>query len=303
MSIIEKILDKFDKDNQAPPKETEKNDLRSISEEKFVSEKNLPDESNIKTEPYIYPDMDGDAKTSKSVIMDLNRLNELGFLTPSTKNHIMLEQLRNIKMQVLPMAFPEMGAGKRNSNIVMVTSSISGEGKTYTSLNLALSIAYEYNHTVLFIDADVVKSTASKLLGIEGHAGLSDYLRNDDPDLSEYILATNIKKFCCIPSGEYHDKTTELYASKKMNNLLSELSSRYNDRLIIIDSPPLLQDTSATALVMSSDIILLIVEAEKTPVHIINDAIRSIKKGKKIAIVLNKSNQRYNASYGYFNYK
>lgn len=237
-------------------------------------------------------------RLSNSVEINLRKLDSLGFITPETDNLHLFEQYRHIKMQVL--ADEVRGKGGNKGNIIVVTSSVPAEGKTYTSINLALSIAYEYNHTVLFIDGDVHKKSSSKILEINDRPGLLDYLTGDKPDLADLLLTTNIEKFTVLPNGKFHERATELYNSKRMQLLMQELSERYNDRLIIIDTPPLLQDTSASAIARNAGKIILVVEAEKTPRHYVDEALRRVGRDKLLGFILNKSNQRYGNEYGYY---
>ena len=286
MSIIEKALDKLGTpESEAAAKKTidEKPD-RSVKAK--TSEKTPDDKGAVK-----------EARRSRSINLDLDALGKRGYLTPNTDNKVLFEQYRRIKLPVLKQAF-ENPTGQ-NRNIVMITSSVAGEGKSFTSMNLAMSIAYEYNYTVLLIDADITKKMSSKIMGVEGASGLIEYLTGKEQNLENLILKTNIQKLNLIPSGTYTDLVTELYSSQRMTDLIEELSTRYNDRLIIIDTPPVLEDSSAKVLAGLADQIAYIVEAEKTPKHVVEQGLRMLGREKHIGIILNKSNVRRNKSYYY----
>jgi protein-tyrosine kinase len=237
-------------------------------------------------------------KSSNTITIDLKKLDALGYITPETSNLQLFEQYRHIKMQVL--SEDERFEVVNNSNIIVITSSVPGEGKTYSSINLALSIAYEYNNRVLFIDGDVYKKTSSSIFEISNRPGLLDYLTAENPNLADLLLNTNIEKFTVFPSGRFHERATELYNSKRMQMLMEELSKRYRDRLVIIDTPPLLQDTSTAAIVRSAGKVIMVVEAEKTPRYFVEEALRRVNREKLLGIILNKSNQRYGSEYGYY---
>lgn len=302
MSIIEKALDKLVKPNNGHDTGPDGSKDDSYNTNINSSTEQMPDiESQLNIDELSGNDGRGGG-ASKSINIDLHELDLMGFISPETKNIRLFEQFRNIKMQLLSNVFVKKSHGMRNSNIIVMTSAISGEGKTFSSINLALSIAYEYNNTVLYVDGDITKKTASKLLGLENYPGLTDYLLNVKPVLSDLLLSTNLAKFSILPAGGFHERATELYASKRMQDLINELSQRYNDRIIIIDSPPLLQDTSATALSRLADQTVIVVEAEKTPRHIVEEAIRSLKTDKYIGVLFNKSNQRYGANYSYYSH-
>ena len=153
---------------------------------------------------------------------------------------------------------------------------------------------------MLFIDGDVHKKTSSRILEINERPGLLDYLTGEKTELADLLLSTNIEKFTVLPNGRFHDRATELYNSKRMQLLMQELSKRYSDRLIIIDTPPLLQDTSASAIARIAGNIIMVVEAEKTPRHYVEEALRRVNRDKLMGIILNKSNQRYGSEYGYY---
>mgnify|MGYP003571130259 CR=1 FL=1 len=287
MSIIEKALDKLGSASEAE-KDQKARENKAGREAVQTEKEDSHRQENVGTT----------AKTSRTIELDLKGLGKLGYLTPDTDNKVLFEQYRRIKLPVLKSAF-EHESGKENKNIVMVTSSVAAEGKSFTSMNLAMSIAYEYNYTVLLIDADVTKQMSSKVMGVEGANGLIEYLTGKEEYLENLILRTNIPKLSLIPSGSHSDMVTELYSSNRMNRLIEELSTRYNDRLIIIDTPPVLEDSSAKVLTHLADQIVYIIEAEKTPRHVVENGLRMLNRKDSIGIVLNKSNLRHNRSYYY----
>lgn len=310
MSIIEKVLDKLDKHNK---RTTDSSEQLAVPGNQFDSNyypigQGIDNEGTDifdnqgREDDHLENSDTGEIRKSKSINIDLNNLNMMGFITPETRNIKMFEQFRYIKMQLLSNVLKKKSSDLRNSNVIVITSAIAGEGKTYSSINLALSIAYEYNNTVLYIDADASKRTATKLLKVDDKLGLTDYLLENKLELIDLLLTTNVPKFRILPVGKYHERATELFASKRMQELMNDLSQRYNDRLIIIDSPPLLQDTSASALTQLADQTIIVIEAEKTPRHIVEEAIRNVKTDKYIGLLFNKSNQRYGSGYSYYSY-
>lgn len=309
MSIIEKFMDKigpgaintsgvraekFPEDNQAIDNFSRQGDNDDFDPGIITdSSKEVFDSNNTQS---------GTAN-SNIVNLDFEKLDGLDLLTPYTKNYVLIEQFRQIKLNIL--------SGLRNAhaandfdvnynNIFLVTSALEGEGKTYISLNLALSLAYEYNRTVLYIDADIFKKRASIIVSLDKKQGLSDYLQDDKMDLSPVLYRSNIPKLSFLPAGTATDKVTELYSSARMSNLMRELSARYSDRIIIIDSPPLLADSSSTALVANVDQIILVLEAEKTQRHEFNKAVRKTANCSNVSVILNKSNQPTDSGYSYY---
>jgi len=243
---------------------------------------------------------DGGAVRSRMFEIDLEKLKKYGYLTPRSVNILVAEQYRRIKRPVLSNAFEAKGAHLTRRNLVMVTSSIPREGKSFTSLNLALSIATELNQTALFIDADIARQTNSRFLGLVDRPGLTDLLLSENADLSEFMLKTNIPNLSILPAGTYHEKTHELWASNRMGKLMTELSERYNDRVVIFDAPPVLLDSSSQILARQTGQVIFVIEAEKTPKQVIQDALETIADVQYIGLVLNKSNRRMVSEYGYY---
>lgn len=230
----------------------------------------------------------------------IEQLTAAGFLTPATKRGLMTEQFRRIKRPLLKNLYRSDLAGE-SKNVIMVTSSVSGEGKTFTSINLAMSLAMEREKTVLLIDADVLKNTASGVLGIEkGAAGLTDILVGDVGDPADVILKTNIPNFTYLPSGRPQQDANELLSSARMTELFDELSNRYHDRIIVLDCPPILQTNEATVITDYAGQVVFVVAEEETSQSYVVEALSQIPKEIYVGIVLNKSHKRLLGSdYGY----
>ena len=186
----------------------------------------------------------------------------------------------------------------------MVTSALQGDGKTFTALNLAISIAMEQHKTVLFVDADVAKASAGELLGVPPNSlGLIDVLDDKGVALADVILSTNIENLKVLPAGNAHDRANELLASNSMKELMLEMANRYQDRVIVFDSPPLLLTTEASVLASFMGQIAFVVSTDTTPSQAVTDALEHIGEDKIIGMVLNKAHRRRNRlaglGYGY----
>ena len=211
-----------------------------------------------------------------------------------------------IKRPLLSNAFGKSKSLLEKGNFILVTSSIPGEGKTHTAINLALSIAYERDHTVLLIDCDVTRQGASRELGIADKPGLIDILKNDDISVGEIILRTDIPELCLIPSGKQHDFVTELLASKRMSELVSEIGERYDDRVIILDGPPILPTPQTRVLSNLVGQVVFVIEASKTPQQVVEEALDMISEEQAVGLVMNKCegiSGHDNNYYGYYNKK
>jgi protein-tyrosine kinase len=248
-------------------------------------------------------DSETDAGTTSMLVeIDLKRLARMGGVTPNAERTQVAEEFRLIKRPLLANAFGQGGAAVRNGNLIMVTSSLPGEGKSFCSLNLAISIATEMERTVLLVDADVARPRLPEYLGIRAGKGLLDVLQDPSLELSEVMLRTNIPKLSLLTSGHPCKHGTELLASSAMSRLVADLANRYPDRVIIFDSPPLLSTSEASVLASHMGQIVMVVEAEKTSQEAVKEALSQLESCEVIGMVLNKAtavlgNDNY---YGYY---
>jgi len=199
-------------------------------------------------------------------------------------------EYRRIKRPLISNAFGKTAQLVDNGNLIVVTSSIPGEGKTYTSINLALAIAQERDSTVLLIDSDVSRQGASRLLGIDRRRpDFTDLLANESISVGDALLRTDVPGLVVLPAGRYHEYITEMIASNRMESLVKELSYRYGDRIIIFDSPPLLSSPETQVLAGLVGQIVMVIQASTTPRKVVEDALELLPKDKAIGIVLNKA--------------
>jgi protein-tyrosine kinase len=233
--------------------------------------------------------------------IDLVRLGERGFVTPDAPNTRIAHEFRVLKRPILRNAQGRSGTPIRNGNLVMVTSALPGEGKTFTAANLAISMAMEFDNSVLLVDGDVAHPSLPDVIGLPSAPGLLDLLVRDDLDLGDVLLGTNIEKLTVLPAGSRDRRATELLASEKMANLLGVLASRYPDRIIIFDSPPLLATTEARVLATHMGQIVMVVAADSTSKHAVSQALATIENCEVVLMMLNKAVKTDNGSYyGYY---
>jgi protein-tyrosine kinase len=239
--------------------------------------------------------------TSNEVEINYALLNESGMLTPDNLKGRLPDEYRAIKRPLLKNAFGEGVVEIPHGNLLMVTSSLPGEGKTFTAINLAISMAAEMDRTVLLVEADVPKPAICKYCGIpEPRQGLVDYLINPGLELSDILIRTNIPKLTILPAGKQHPSSAELLGSRSMRDLMDQLSSRYPDRVVIFDSPPLLLTNEAVTLSSMMGQIVLVVEAARTQQSIVKQAIELLDPNQVVGVVLNKNRTADGAGYGYY---
>lgn len=235
---------------------------------------------------------------SRQVELDLARLEEAGYVIGANASSRIAEEFRIVKRPVLTN-IQAAGKDMTRANMVMVTSSVPGEGKTFTAINLALSIAMEMDRRVLLVDADVAQPTIPHRLGLSPGKGLLDMLSDPSLPLSECLLRTNIDKFTVLPAGTPHERSTELLASEAMSRLVADLTNRYPDRVVIFDTPPLLASSESRVLATYLGQILFVAEADRTAQATINEALSTIESCPVVMTVLNKARRTADAPYGY----
>ena len=241
-----------------------------------------------------------DSGNARTLVLDLEKLRAQSMITPDAERTPTAESFRQIKRHIVAnVANPKAEPG---TNLVMITSSLPGEGKTFCSINLACSIAMEMDRTVLLVDADVAKPSVLNRLGVQIDGGFMDVLLDRNIDLADVLCKTNIEKLSILPAGTQHHRATELLTSDTMRALLVEMAERYHDRIIIFDSPPLLAASEATALAAGMGQILVVVEAGKTTESALKDALHRIESRNVVGLLLNKGQSIGSGYYGAYGY-
>jgi len=226
----------------------------------------------------------------RHIEINLERLSQLGMVTHDGGRTPVAEDFRIIKRPLLRNARGDHDvAPLRHGNLIVITSALPGEGKTFCAVNLAMSIAMEMDITVLLVDADVARPSVLKVLGLPAEPGLMDILLRERTELSDVILKTNVATLSILPAGRANKHATELLASRSMSRLLTEIAERYADRIVIFDSPPLLMTTEASVLAAQMGQIVMVVESETTSQHAVKEALRHIERCPHVSLIYNKS--------------
>lgn len=231
--------------------------------------------------------------------LDTERLSRLNFVANAQERKLISEEYRVIKRKLINNAFGPLSSTMKNSNLILVTSTRPGEGKTFTSVNLALSIALEQDKTVLLIDADVLRPNVSRTLDISVPVGLTDYLSSDSIDVSDIMFSTSVERLKLIAAGRPHHLSTELLASDKMAALVNDFASRYPDRIVIFDAPPLLGVNETAVLASMCGQSVVVVEENKTNLNELEKAISLLPPDLAVGFVINKANRSSDKGYGY----
>ncbi len=239
------------------------------------------------------------ASLRKKVDINLDAIASAGLLVPNATRSKMADEYRVIKRPLIANAMGKGVPRVPNGNLIMVTSALPGEGKSFTAINLAISIAMERDNTVMLVDADVARPSVLNMLGLPPASGLLDVVDQDSVDISEVLLRTNIEKLSLLPSGTQHQRATELLASAAMVRLLHDMANRYPDRIIVFDSPPLLLTTEARALATHMGQVVLVVHAGQTAQSAVKEAVGTIESCPVKMMILNQSRESASAGYGY----
>jgi len=237
--------------------------------------------------------------TARRVELDLAAMAAAGLVTPNAPRSHASDQYRVIKRPLISNAMGKGASILNHGNLIMVTSALAGEGKSFTAVNLAMSIAAEMDNTVMLVDADVARPSLLRMLNLPPSPGLLDVLKGN-ADMASVLLRTSIEKLTLLPSGTPHPRSTELLASDAMRLLLDDIAKRYPDRIIIFDSPPLLLTTEARVLATQVGQVVMVVQAEKTLRADVQRALATIETCPVRMMLLNMSRAGSPAGeYGY----
>lgn len=238
---------------------------------------------------------------SPSVEIDLARLARQGYLAPDLVRSDLALEFRHIKRPLLANAAERSKDESSRNALIMVTSALPGEGKTFCAINLAMSMAMEVDTSVLLVDADVIRPTVLDRLGLQPARGFLDVLTGDKLDLSEVMLRTNVPKLSILPAGTPNVRSTELLASAAMDRLLTELATRYSDRIVILDAPPLLLTTESRVLASHVGQVVIVVDSENTTTSKVAQAFAAVEDCPLVMSVLNKCAEP--ERHGYYGYE
>ncbi len=239
---------------------------------------------------------------SETVHVDLEAMRTAGIVPPAAFADRLTEQFRRIKWPLLEAALGRGQAGAPAANAVMITSSVAGEGKTFCSFNLALSIAREKDLDVLLIDADVAKRHLTRLLGTDARPGLTDAAADAQVDPEQLVLGTGIPGLTFLPSGQRTPIASELFASRRMADVVAGLRRSDPQRVVLFDCSPLLATNETQVLASLVDQIVLVVCAESTPQPVVLEAVSLLDRSKQIRCLLNQTRVSHLNEYYYYGY-
>jgi exopolysaccharide/PEP-CTERM locus tyrosine autokinase len=235
---------------------------------------------------------------TRQVHFDAAALRAVGLLPPVHEERQIAQQYRQIKRPLIANAMGRGTPRMPDGHLIMVASAVPGEGKTFTAINLALSMSMEKDVHVLLVDADVAKPHISRLLGAADAPGLLDLLRDPRLDVRSAVLGSNIPNLSFLPAGAATSEATELLASTRMYEVLQAIVQHDQQRVVLFDSPPLLHTTESRALAQVAGQVVVVVRAGETPQQVLLDALSYLREHRSVSFVLNQSMQ--SAPEGYY---
>lgn len=236
-----------------------------------------------------------------TVEVDLSKLQEAGYLVPHQAQTAIADEFRHVKRALLWNAARDEGPERPSNRLLMVTSALPGEGKTFCSINLAMSIAMEVDQSVVLVDADVMRPSVFARLGLHARRGLLDLLAEPQLEVGDVLLGTNVPKLSLLHTGTLLESANELLASSTMERLLAELVAQDPDRIVIFDAPPLLLSAGAVTLASRMGQVAVVVEASVTPRQAVTQAFEAVARCPNVMAVLNKCAKATDgAAYGYY---
>jgi exopolysaccharide/PEP-CTERM locus tyrosine autokinase len=274
MSIVEKALSKIDKGA-----------VRSARLREPIRRTTVPAAVQATADAVAAPDTI-DLPAQQSIEIDTAALRAAGAMPPADLQHRVLDQFRRIKW---PLLATSEGTNTAPTQFIMVTSALPGEGKTFVTLNLALSLTLERDSQVLIVDSDVAKQDLTRLLGLVKKRGLMDYLLDESLRLEDVIYDTSIDGLKVLPAGKRTAHAPEHFGSKRMASFYDGIEARSRNRVVLIDSSPLLAANEAQVIARDVDKILFVVRAEATTESQVRDALALLESTGNVSCVLNQA--------------
>jgi protein-tyrosine kinase len=226
---------------------------------------------------------------SRIIKIDQNALRTEGLLPPRHQERLIARQYRQIKRPLLARLRERTAARRRSGHTLVLASAIAGEGKTFTSINLAFSLAREKDLRVVLVDADAPKAHISRMFGVADQPGFLDVLKDSTLDVESVILGTDVPNLLVLPAGTRTDDATELFSSERMREVIARLGARDERRVVLFDSPPLLLTTEAQVLAQMAGEVVMVVRANETPRSVVLEALDHLDKDRPVSLVLNQT--------------
>lgn len=237
--------------------------------------------------------------------VDQVALKRMGFLPAEDDgNGRLADEMRRIKRPLLANMTGRGAKAFDHAERIVVTSAAPGEGKSFTAVNLALSLSREPDFEVLLIDGDIARSNITRAFGLDGRPGLMDVLADERRKPTEVIVRTDVPNLLVVPAGGRHPLIGELFGSRRMESVLEAFGGRNRRRLVLFDSSPLLATSESQVLASFMGQVVVVVAAGRTRQQALNASLQCLKGSQYVGLVLNMSHlpaseNHYDSGYGY----
>lgn len=302
-SFVERVAQKVAAGNPSPNSTPQGNSSNKAQSAPAELGQNMPVSIN---QTLAKPESANDPNTGytgKRVHLDFKVLRQSGMITPDNLSSVLSNEFRAIKRKLLQKVRDPQTRAAVN-NLIMVTSSLPGEGKTFSSMNLALSLAAERGLRVLLIDADVIRPSVGKMFVSPPAEGLTDLLSGNVKQVSDVLYrCADVPNLSVIFAGNPRKNSPELVSSGQMANLCRELSARYPDRVVVVDTPPVLAVPEPAILATYVHQLIMVVSAGHTDRHQLRKALEAVSSCQNVSLLFNKAPRwnetEYHSYYGY----
>lgn len=238
---------------------------------------------------------------AREVTLNYARLREAKISLPGDRNSVTFNEFRSVKRRLIPLA--TKGSNQRAKNIVMVSSALPAEGKTFTSINLAITLAAEKNLSVILIDGDVIRSTVARYFSGQTGKGLLDLFSDASCKVDDVMhRCQDVPNLHLIFSGTQNDGAPEMFASARMAEICDAVSTRFPQSIVIIDSPPVLATSEPTSLATHIDHLIMVVAASRSSRHQVETALSAVSSCRSIFLLFNKAPRWQRPSQGSYYY-
>lgn len=296
MSLVERAIKKLQEAKQSPAPQLPPSAYSQQRAAASVMDRHPTDDVPPRTAQHVVLP----ARSGRIARIDKDALRAMELLPPLNVQRQIASQYQIIKRPLIAAAVGKPDQQLPNGRTIMLTSALPGEGKTFTSINLALSMALEKDLEVLLVDADVAKPHISRIFGLEQEKGLLDLLADSSIQPESLIVDTDVPGLALLSAGTRASNATELLASSRMDEAIGMLMYAHPRRVILLDSPPLMLSSEARALVSHAGQIVVVVRAEMTSQKAVLDAIEAIGEASHVSLILNQSSLP--PSGGYYGY-
>lgn len=290
MRLIEQAVELLQRAGAERPVDPEAEPLRQPNS-RLIERREIPSAPDAPAAVVVVP-----FRSDRAVRIDMPALQAVGLVAPVDEERQIAAEYRIIKRPLLTGMTGENRL--RLGNIVVVTSALPGEGKTFTAINLARSLALERDRKVVLVDGDVAKAHLTHLFGLDGEPGLLD-LSAAGREFDETIVKTDHPALYVLPAGNKNAEATEILRSERTGSLLASLAADPR-RIVVIDAPPLLVTSEASVVASLAGQVVLVVKAAETPQEAVMRAIETIADDLPVSLVLTHADAVQVHGYGYY---